>query len=457
MSWTLRAPASNATRRATGLPVAVALVVALVGGCTNGASAPTEAVYGSPIQINTPQGLRAKQTMDMLNSDWPIGPVGVRTLAAPDKVDDIVAKMDSIWWDRPFTVSAVDIGAGQAKLDVVTSYGVAQQIQLRTNDAGLVERFDVALQPPVIKKWSDIDAELTKSGARYSYQVSKVVGDVPTTKCDVIAGTNTELSLPLASIFKLYVLLAVADGVKTGTLKWSDPLTITKEAKAVGSAGLEELPPGAEVSVRTAAQQMISASDNMATDLLIARLGPGAVERALVAGGHHDPASMTPFPTMHELFSVGWGQPDLREQWKQATPQARAQLLEQTNSRPYEPDPKRTHSPASEFGAEWYGSAADICRVHAALQAAAVGEAAPVKQILSSIPGVKLDRDEWPYIGAKGGNLPGDLTFSWYAVDRTGQPWVVSFQLNWPRYRSPTAAGWLLSIVHQTFDLVPTG
>ena len=44
----------------------------------------------------------------------------------------------------------------------------------------------------------------------------------------------------------------------------------------------------------------------------------GLTMGALAAAGHHDPASMTPFPTMHELFSVGWGQPDLREQWKAA-------------------------------------------------------------------------------------------------------------------------------------------
>ncbi|OBG15897.1 serine hydrolase [Mycolicibacterium celeriflavum] len=438
------------------MTVAVSVVVALAG-CSKVDAPPADAAYGTPIEINTPQGLRAKQTLDMLNSDWPIGPVGVRTLAVPEKVDDIAFKLDRIWWDRPFTVTDVEIGAGQAKVGVLTSYGVAQEIDLRTNEAGLVDRLDVSLRPPVVDEWADVDAELTKSGARYSYQVSKVVAD----RCDVVAGTNTELSLPLASIFKLYVLLAVADAVKAGTLEWTDTLTITKRAKAVGSAGLEELPPGARVSVRTAAQQMISASDNMATDLLIARLGPGAVERALVAAGHHDPASMTPFPTMHELFSVGWGRPDLREQWRQAVeqgnPQVRAKLLKQTNSRPYEPDPKRTHTPASNFGAEWYGSAADICRVHIALQAAAVGEAAPVKDILAAIPGIDLDGSKWDYIGAKGGNLPGDLTFSWYAVDHTGQPWVVSFQLNWPRYRSPTAAGWLLSIVRQAFDLVPIG
>ena len=37
----------------------------------------------------------------MLNSDWPIGPVGVRTLAAPEMVDEVGTKLDSIWWDRP--------------------------------------------------------------------------------------------------------------------------------------------------------------------------------------------------------------------------------------------------------------------------------------------------------------------------------------------------------------------
>ena len=262
------------------------------------------------------------------------------------------------------------------------------------------------------------------------------------------------MSLPLASIFKLYVLLAVAEAVKAGTVSWNDQLTVTEEGQGRRRSGPRRSPAtGTTVSVRTAAQQMISASDNMATDLLIDRLGPGAVERALVTAGHHDPASMTPFPTTHELFSVGWGKPDLREQWKQASPQGRAQLLKQTNSRPYEPDPERTHTPASGFGAEWYGTASDICRVHAALQASAVGEAAPVKKILSAIPGIDLDRAKWPYIAAKGGNLPGDLTFSWYAVDHTGQAWVVSYQLNWPQLPQPHRRG--LAAVDRAPNLRP--
>jgi beta-lactamase class A len=436
--------------------VVVTLIIALACGCADaGPAGPAGAAQTIHIDTNTPQGLRAKQIMDMLNSDWPIGPNGIATLAAPKIADDVGVTMDKIWWDRPFTLTGLQIGAGHATLHVLTAYQVPQTIELRTNDAGLVDRFDVSVVPPVIKSWQDIDSEISKSGAKYSYQVSKVDDG----KCDLVAGTNTNLSLPLASIFKLYVLLAVSEAVQAGTVGWDDQLMVTGEGKLVGAAGLGEVPDGTTVSVRTAAQQMISASDNMATDLLIQRVGPGAVERALVTARHHDPGSMTPFPTTHELFSVGWGRPNLRDQWKQVSSSStgRAQLFKQTNSRPYDPDPERTHTPASDIGAEWYGSAADICRVHAALQASGVGAAAPVKQILSAIPGIDLDRAKWPYIGAKGGNLPGDLTFSWYAVDRAGQPYVVSFQLNWPKFRSQTAAAWLLSIVHQTFDLVPVG
>jgi beta-lactamase class A len=166
---------------------------------------------------------------------------------------------------------------------------------------------------------------------------------------------------------------------------------------------------------------------------------------------------MTPFPTMYELFSVGWGEPDLRRQWQRGSPKDRAKLLQQANSRPYEPDPTRAHIPASAYGAEWYGSAEDICRIHAALQSGAVGKAAPVRQIMSAVSGIELSPVKWPYIGSKAGGLPGDLTVSWYAVDKAGQPWAVSFQLNWPRDHGKSATGWLLQIARQVFRLLNKG
>lgn len=451
MCWTLPGLASSTPRRALGFTALLTAVAVLGSGCAHTGPPVAEAAYGMHIETNTPQGLRAKQLLDMVNSDWPIGVVPVATLAAPQQVEFVAGAMDRLWSDRPITVTAISLGAGQATLHVRNTYNVEQTIEMRTGDGGLVDRFEVSVEPPRIRQWSDVDAEIAKSGASFAYQVSKVSDG----RCLPAAGTDVDRSMPLASIFKLYVLLALADAVNAGTVAWDEQLTITKEDKAVGSAGFNELEPGSKVSVKSAAQQMISASDNMATDMLMARLGPGALERALIAAGHHDPSAMTPFPTAHQLFSIGWGKPDVREEWKTASPQRRAAMLARTGTQPYEPDPMLTRVPASPYGIEWYGTPMDICRVHAALQAAATGPASPVRDILSATPGIELDKTKWGYVGAKGGNLPGDLTFSWYAEDRSGQGWVVSYQLNWPEYRSLTAATWLLSIATQSFGLIP--
>ena len=57
--------------------------------------------------------------MDMLNSDWPIGEVGVRTLAAPEAVEHVGVTLDRIWWDRPFTVTNVGVFGIDAGTPVV--------------------------------------------------------------------------------------------------------------------------------------------------------------------------------------------------------------------------------------------------------------------------------------------------------------------------------------------------
>ena len=436
-------------RRAVALATAIASTAALVTSCAE-PSAPA-ANPGVRIETNTPQGVRAQQVMDMLNSDWPIGTQSIATLAAPDMIEPITATMDSLWWDRPYTLTGVEVGAGSARLHLLSSFGARQDIDLHINDETWVSRLAVTTQKPKIDSWQDVDAALGQTGARYSWMVSKVDAG----RCEKVAGTNTSEPLPLASIFKTYVLFAVEQAVLDGRVRWDDLLTITSETKKLGSSGFDKLPAGSRITVRQAAGKMIATSDNMATDMLIERVGTHAVEQALVAAGHHDPASMVPFPTMREIFAIGWGNPDVRTQWRVADPAQRARLLSEASERPYEPDPQRTHSPGSVYGAEWYGTAEDICRVHAALQHNAFGPAAPVRAIMSEIPGIDLDRTEWPYIGAKAGNLPGDLTFSWYAEDRTGQAWVVSFQLNWNRYHSPQAGGWVMTIIKQVFGLLP--
>ncbi|EUA93959.1 beta-lactamase domain protein [Mycobacterium ulcerans str. Harvey] len=95
----------------------------------------------------TPPGLRAQQTMDMLNSDWPIGPAGVATLAAPSKVDSVEAP----WRDSGGTGRRPRQCGHQrsvATLHLTSSYGARQDIRLHTDDGGWVDPVRTRRLPP---------------------------------------------------------------------------------------------------------------------------------------------------------------------------------------------------------------------------------------------------------------------------------------------------------------------
>src|ERR1700739_1838614 len=161
-------------RRVAALSAAAALLVTLAPGCAPSPSPQANAANpGRQIDTRTPPGIRAQQTLDMLNSDWPIGPVGVRTLAAPFKVESVETTMEGLWWDRPFTLGGVDIGASVATLHLISSYGARQDIRIHTDDDGWVDRSDLGTTPPMVTSWHDVDAVLSKTGARYSYPVAK--------------------------------------------------------------------------------------------------------------------------------------------------------------------------------------------------------------------------------------------------------------------------------------------
>lgn len=236
MCWTLPQTSRLASglfawRRALALSAAAALVATLAPGCASSPSPQANAANpGRQIDTRTPPGIRAQQTLDMLNSDWPIGPVGVRTLAAADKVESVQTTLEALWWDRPFTLNGVDIGASVATLHLTSSYGARQDIRIHTDDGGWVDRFDLDTRAPTVNSWHDVDAVLSKTGARYSYQAAKVD---PQGRCEPVAGTNTGEALPLASIFKLYVLHALAGAVTAGRVSWDDQLTVTDKSRAV--------------------------------------------------------------------------------------------------------------------------------------------------------------------------------------------------------------------------------
>nr|WP_293951765.1 serine hydrolase [uncultured Corynebacterium sp.] len=229
---------------------------------------------------------------------------------------------------------------------------------------------------------------------------------------------------PLGSMFKLYVLLAVATAIEAGELSWDSMLTISEENRSLPSGELQDEPDGTEVSVREAATKMISISDNTATDMLIQAVGRGTVETAVEESGHHAPELMSPFLSTREMFQIGWGDPAYLDTWSSGTFDEKRALLDDLERKPIGPyDIAVGGDPLWPQGVEWFATAEDVAAVHQVLQRQ---EDPTVREILSENPGIP--QIPWDYVGFKGGSSPGVLTGSWFVENADGENHVLVLQ-----------------------------
>ncbi len=93
------------------------------------------------------------------------------------------------------------------------------------------------------------------------------------------AFVNADQRLPAASLFKLLVLYEYGRQKQAGLISGSDVLTVSDddfEDDGVNTVG----EPGAQVMAGTAAQLMITVSDNVAANVLATRLGLASINRA---------------------------------------------------------------------------------------------------------------------------------------------------------------------------------
>lgn len=243
-----------------------------------------------------------------------------------------------------------------------------------------------------------------------------LAADVSDGTCEPIFAHQATTPVPIGSIFKLYVLGAVADG----ELAWDDTVVVRDEIKSLPSGRLQDQPDGTEVSVRDAAQGMIEISDNTATDLLIDLVGRKEVEAQQAEFGHHDPGLNQPRLTTRELFQLKW-QLDAAERADYLaadTEQRRSFLDDDLAGRDLDVEVADVTTPTAVDTLEWFATAEDLCHAHVGL--AELGEQdATVRDVLAANPGVAVDEGAWSHVGFKGGSEPGVLALSWY-VEATG-------------------------------------
>jgi hypothetical protein len=256
------------------------------------------------------------------------------------------------------------------------------------------------------------------------------------------------------------VLDALGEAVAGHEVRWDQMLTITAGVKCLPSGDLETLPDGTRVSVREAADKMISISDNTAADMLIELLGRPAIEASLARAGIADPGRDIPFLTTRELFALKLDEwPALANRYADDGVEARRALLAALDGRSL-PGTEAIHawtSPRAIDSVEWFATAEDLCRAYISLSKLARRPGLdPIAGALEiNDGGLGLDRARWATTWFKGGSEPGVLTLTYQATTRSGRTYFVGVLASDPSapINEAQAGPRLLSAIKGAFGL----
>ena len=242
--------------------------------------------------------------------------------------------------------------------------------------------------------------------------------------------------LALGSAFKLVILAELIREVEAGQRRWTDEVTLDGTERPAG--GYNQMPAGTKVSIRELARQMISVSDNSATDVLLDTLGRERVEAIQATIGIADPARNRPFLSTMEMFKLkGVGGGALGTRYLAAPVAGRRALL----------SGEVAHTPGSAIGAlfadgkpvriaqiEWFASPADLVRVFDWIRRhTESGPGAEARVILGINPGIGRDvAQRFAYVGYKGGSEPGVLNLTLLLRTKAGQWRVLTAGWNDP-------------------------
>ncbi|HWV38789.1 MAG TPA: serine hydrolase [Vulgatibacter sp.] len=274
---------------------------------------------------------------------------------------------------------------------------------------------------PRPQTWEAVESDLAKLAPRTNLLAARIEGD----RCEPLREVNADALLALGSTFKLYVLLAAADAASAGTLDWKSKLAVREEWKSLPSGVMQDEPAGGEFALEDVARQMISISDNTATDHLLRTVGREAVEAAMARTGHAAPQQNRPFLSTRELFLLKLGDEAGREAFLAADEAGRRALLAELASAPL-PSVSAAASwkkPRAIDTLEWFASPADLCGAMVALKEAGSAEGSPIFGILGQNPGVRYDPERWAYVGFKGGSEPGVMNLTFLLRRKADDAW----------------------------------
>jgi len=275
--------------------------------------------------------------------------------------------------------------------------------------------------------FDELVAELRALPGQVSFAVARLGDGAP----EPIAALEPDRPLAIGSAFKLLILAELDRQIAAGDRRWSDVATLDR--RSLPSGQLQGWPDGAPLTLHTLAAMMISVSDNTATDVLLHLVGREQVEATMARIGVAAAARNRPFPGTLEMFALKTAPEAEQEAWIAADEADRRRLLAERYdaTAPDGIDPARfAGAPLRIEALEWFASADDMVRILDWLRRRGGDEA---RAILAISPGgAPALREEFAYVGYKGGSEPGVINLSWLVRAESGDWYAVTGSWNDP-------------------------
>ncbi|MCC6704793.1 MAG: serine hydrolase, partial [Thermomicrobiales bacterium] len=284
---------------------------------------------------------------------------------------------------------------------------------------------------PVIADWSEFEAILATDAGTYGVSASQLVAD----SLEPVHQAAADDAFAIGSLFKLYVLAAVATEIEAGAMAWDTEIEVVEEFLSSPSGVTQAEPLGTMIDVESLATRMISISDNTATDLLLHAVGREKVEATLETLGNSVPERNLPFLTTRELFVLKLGDEARREAFIAADEAGKRAILAEMASEPLA-DPTTVtpwEKPIAIDTIEWFASMNDLERAHLWMRDAWQRPGLePLKGVLTANPGVPYDAEIWPLVAFKGGSEPGVMAMAWLLERNDGEVFTFAAAVNDP-------------------------
>lgn len=241
----------------------------------------------------------------------------------------------------------------------------------------------------------------------------------------------------IGSAFKLIILAELVRATNAGERKWDDMVTL--DGTPLPGGGYMMKSKGTQVSLRELATQMISISDNSATDILLRTLGREKVEAMLPVVGVSAPARNRPFLGTLEAFKLkGIEANNLATRYLAENEAGRRKMLDgEIANLPMmliRGNLFRDGKPVLIEQLEWFLSPSDLVRVMDWLRRNTEGpKGADARAVLSKNPGIAPPAaGKWQWVGYKGGSEPGVMNMTLLLQAKNGDWYVLTGSWNDP-------------------------